>query len=193
MQIETTPLAGLLLVSPKLFRDERGFFLESWNRARFAAEGIGPDFVQDNHSASVRGTLRGLHFQTEPGQGKLVRCTRGRIWDVAVDLREGSETFGKWHAVELDEFSHKQLWIPIGFAHGFCVLSEMAEVQYKCTNPYEVSTEAGIAWDDPEVKVGWPLELLGGGSAAGQPLLSQRDQSNPTLKQWLDSRGGRGL
>ena len=173
MVIEQLPLSGLLLVVPKVFRDDRGFFLESWSKELWAEQGIGPEFVQDNHSASVQGTLRGLHYQTSPGQGKLVRCTFGRIWDVAVDLRRGSESFGRWYGVELDAESHRQFWIPVGFAHGFCVLSERAEVQYKCTSIYNPSTEAGIAWDDPDIAIEWPVT---------RPLLSERDQTNLSFR-----------
>ncbi|MBO7131114.1 MAG: dTDP-4-dehydrorhamnose 3,5-epimerase [Fibrobacterales bacterium] len=178
MQIEKTPIEGLLLVTPKVFRAERGFFMESWRKELWSASGIGPDFVQDNHSASVKNTLRGLHFQTSPGQGKLLRCTRGRIWDVAVDLRPFSPTLGKWFGVELDDKECRQFWIPVGFAHGFCVLSDYAEVQYKCTAAYDPRTEAGIAWNDPEIGVKWPIE---------NPLLSMRDQTNPTWEQWRAS------
>lgn len=178
MQVEKTPIDGLLLVSPKLFRDERGFFMESWRKELWASAGIGPDFAQDNHSASVKNTLRGLHFQTSPGQGKLLRCTRGRIWDVAVDLRPFSPTLGKWFGVELDDEECRQFWIPVGFAHGFCVLSDYAEVQYKCTAPYDPKTEAGIAWNDPEIGVEWPVQ---------NPVLSMRDQTNPTWAQWRES------
>lgn len=131
---------------------------------------MGPQFLQDNHSLSQQHTLRGLHYQRSPGQGKLVRCTRGRIWDVAVDLRPHSPTYGKWHGLELDSEQHQQFWIPPGFAHGFCVLSEVAEVQYKCTTTYNSQTEAGIAWDDPDLAISWPVE---------RPILSERDQNNP--------------
>ena len=179
MEIQTAPIPGLLIVVPKIFRDERGFFMESWRKELWSAAGIGPDFAQDNHSASTKNTLRGLHFQSSPGQGKLLRCTRGRIWDVAVDLRPGSPTLGKWFGLELDDVECRQFWIPVGFAHGFCVLSDYAEVQYKCTAPYDPATECGIAWDDPEIAVDWPVKT---------PLLSRRDQTNPTWAQWRASR-----
>jgi dTDP-4-dehydrorhamnose 3,5-epimerase len=133
--------------------------------------------VQDNHSRSGRGTLRGLHFQTEPGQAKLVRCLRGRVFDVAVDLRRDSPTFGEWEGHELDDSSHRQLFVPVGFAHGFCVLSEIADVAYKLTSYYDPATEAGIAWDDPEVGVEWPVP---------DPQLSERDKSNPRLAEIAD-------
>jgi len=131
-------------------------------------------FVQDNHSASARGTLRGLHFQTHPGQAKLIRCTRGKIWDVAVDIRPSSPTFGRHYGAELDETGLAQLFIPVGFAHGFLVLSDHAEVQYKCSNLYNPATESGIAWDDPELAVTWPLEGL-------TPILSERDKKNQSF------------
>src|SRR5690349_12410326 len=130
MEVTTTPLAGLLVLRPKVFRDGRGWFLESWNRDTFAANGINESFAQDNHSRSVKGTLRGLHFQTHPGQAKLIRCTVGKVWDVAVDIRPGSKTFGQHYGEILSHDDHKQLLIPVGFAHGFVVLTEWAEVQY---------------------------------------------------------------
>lgn len=175
MKIETTPLSGLLIISPQVFADERGWFLESYNIDKFAALGIHETFVQDNHSRSIYGTLRGFHFQTTPGQSKLIRCTQGRIWDVAVDIRPTSATFGKWNAVTLDAVKCQQVLIPVGFAHGFCVLSETAEVQYKCSNVYNGATEAGIAWDDPDLDVKWPIDA---------PLLSKRDLSNQSFKEY---------
>jgi dTDP-4-dehydrorhamnose 3,5-epimerase len=174
MEIRKTSLDGLLVLAPKVFRDDRGWFLESYNRAVFEAAGIRETFVQDNHSASARGTLRGLHFQTHPGQAKLIRCTRGRIWDVAVDIRPSSPTFGRHHALELDSDGMLQYFIPVGFAHGFLVLSDTAEVQYKCSNLYNAATESGIAWDDPELSVPWPLEGL-------TPILSERDKKNQSF------------
>lgn len=169
-----TPLEGLLLISPKIFRDDRGWFQESYNRSAFEAAGIRDAFVQDNHSASTRGTLRGLHFQTHPGQAKLIRCTRGKIWDVAVDIRPSSPTFGQHYGAELDDAGMMQVFVPIGFAHGFLVLSETAEVQYKCSNLYNPATEAGIAWNDPDLAVAWPLEGI-------TPILSERDKKNPSF------------
>jgi dTDP-4-dehydrorhamnose 3,5-epimerase len=160
-------LEGLKLVRPATFGDDRGFFQETYNAARYASAGIAEVFVQDNHSRSVKGTLRGLHYQSHPGQAKLVRVTLGRIWDVAVDIRIGSKTFGQWHGVELDDQKREQLFIPVGFAHGFCVLSEAAEVQYKCSALYDASTECSIDFADPELGVKWPVD---------QPLLSARDQ-----------------
>lgn len=174
MEALKTPLDGLLILKPKVFRDDRGWFLESYNGKAFAAVGIHEAFVQDNHSSSVKGTLRGLHFQTHPGQAKLIRCTRGRVWDVAVDIRPSSATFGRHFGTELDEGSCQQIFIPVGFAHGFLVLSETAEVQYKCSNVYNAVTESGIQWDDPDLAVAWPL----GGQT---PIISDRDKKNQSF------------
>jgi dTDP-4-dehydrorhamnose 3,5-epimerase len=170
-----TRLDGLVLLAPEVHGDERGFFAETWRADDWAAAGVATEFVQDNHSRSRRGTLRGVHFQTSPGQGKLVRVARGRVWDVVVDLRRGSPTFGEWEAVVLDDESHQQLWIPIGFGHGFCVLSESADFVYKCTAYYDPATEAGIRFDDPQVGIEWPggIELL----------YSERDRRAPTLAE----------
>lgn len=165
-------LSGLLLVEPRVFRDDRGFFLESYHRTRYEAAGIDCDFRQDNHSLSCGGTLRGLHYQSHPGQAKLVRVARGRIWDVAVDIRPDSPTFGQWQSFELDDQSHRQLFVPVGFAHGFCVLSEQAEVLYKCSNEYDPATECGLAWDDPDLAIAWPV---------ADPVLSARDQGNESF------------
>lgn len=169
-------LPGLIVVEPRVFRDDRGFFLEPYHAPRYKAGGVTVDFVQDNHSFSTHGVLRGLHFQKSPGQAKLIRCARGKIWDVAVDIREGSETFGKWWGLELDSESHRQLFIPAGFAHGFCVLSPEAEVMYKCSSVYDPVTEAGILWNDPEIAVEWPVK---------DPVVSQRDIDAPTLAKYL--------
>lgn len=175
MNVVPGGLEGLLVIEPKVFRDDRGFFLEPYNAQRYRAAGVGADFVQDNHSFSTRGVLRGLHFQTSPGQAKLLRCGRGSIWDVAVDIRPGSATFGKWWGLELDSQSHRQLYIPVGFAHGFCVLSDEAEVLYKCSSVYDPATESGIAWDDPDFAVDWPLK---------DPIISVRDQRNQSFAQY---------
>lgn len=177
MEVIQTPLSGLLLLRPKLFRDGRGWFLESYNRDVFAKAGIAETFVQDNHSRSSKLSLRGLHFQTHPGQAKLIRCTLGEVWDVAVDIRAGSPTFGRHFGVRLDQDDPQQLLIPIGFAHGFVVLSDFAEVQYKCSNVYNAATESGIAWDDPDLGVPWPLQ----GEA---PVLSERDKKNQSFKEY---------
>jgi dTDP-4-dehydrorhamnose 3,5-epimerase len=175
MKVTPGGLDGLLVIEPKVFRDDRGFFLEPYNAERYKANGISVDFVQDNHSFSTKGVLRGLHFQTSPGQAKLLRCGRGSILDVAVDVRKGSSTFGKWWSIELDSQSHRQLFIPVGFAHGFCVLSDEAEVFYKCSSVYDPKTETGIAWDDPEIAVAWPDV---------HPVVSARDQGNQSLAQY---------
>lgn len=173
-------LEGLIVIEPKVFRDERGFFLEPYNAQRYKEAGIGVDFVQDNHSFSTRGVLRGLHFQTVPGQAKLLRCGRGKIWDVAVDIRPQSKTFGKWWGIELDSESHRQLFIPVGFAHGFCVLSDEAEVLYKCSAVYNPATESGVAWNDPDIGVEWPVQ---------DAIVSARDQGNQSFAQFRAALG----
>lgn len=182
MDVSSTPIAGLLQVRPKVIRDGRGWFLESYNRETWVKAGIVETFVQDNHSQSAQGTLRGLHFQTTPGQAKLIRCTRGAIWDVAVDIRPGSPTFGSHFGLELRGEEPLFVFIPIGFAHGFLVLSETAEVQYKCSNVYNGATESGIAWDDPDLQVPWPLRGV-------SPLLSDRDSKNQSFKAFKAKSG----
>jgi len=172
-----TKLDGVVLVSPKVLGDERGFMLESYSREEWARVGVDVDFVQHNHSRSRRGTLRGIHFQTEPGQAKLVRCVRGEILDVAVDLRRGSPTYGQWEAHRLDDVDHHQLFVPVGFGHGFAVLSDVADVAYQVSSYYDPATESGIAWDDPDVAVDWQVP---------EPLLSERDKSAPTLAEIRD-------
>jgi dTDP-4-dehydrorhamnose 3,5-epimerase len=168
----------VVLIEPVVHGDERGFMLESYSREAWGELGVGVEFVQHNHSRSSRGTLRGIHFQTEPGQAKLVRCARGEILDVAVDLRRGSPTYGEWEAHRLDDVSHRQLFVPVGFGHGFAVLSETADVAYQVSSYYDPATEAGIAWDDPDVGVEWQV---------GDPLLSERDKNAPTLAEIADS------
>ena len=177
-QVETR-LEGLVLLAPAVHGDERGFFLETWRAGAWAEHGIPTAFVQDNHSRSQRGTVRGIHFQTSPGQGKLVRCARGRVLDVVVDLRRDSETFGEWEAVELDDERARQLWIPVGFGHGFCVLSDVADFVYKVTSVYDPATEAGIRFDDPDVGINWPEHL--------ELRYSERDRSAPRLAEVADS------
>lgn len=184
LTVEKTSIEGLLVLKPKVFRDARGFFTESYNRERFAEAGIATDFVQDNHSASAAGTLRGLHFQSGPGQVKMIRCTRGRIWDVAVDIRPHSPTFGKHHAVELTPEDCAMFYIPAGFAHGFIALEDGTEVQYKCSTVYNAVTETGIAWNDPDLDVPWPLDRVG-----GAPLLSERDKGNQSFAEWKLATG----
>jgi dTDP-4-dehydrorhamnose 3,5-epimerase len=168
MQIESTPLSGLVVIKPQIFSDDRGWFLESYHQERFRENGVNVDFVQDNHSRSIKGTLRGLHFQSHPGQAKLIRCTAGRIWDVAVDIRPESPTFKKWYGLNIDAETGTQIFIPVGFAHGFVVLSEWAEVQYKCSWFYDAKTESGFRWNDASIGVEWPL-------AGITPILSKRD------------------
>jgi dTDP-4-dehydrorhamnose 3,5-epimerase len=177
MEVLPTRLPGLVLLAPRVFGDDRGFFVETYREELWSQHGIPTDFVQDNHSRSRRGTLRGIHFQTHPGQGKLVRCARGAVLDVVVDLRTDSPTFGEWEAVQLDDERHLQLWIPIGFGHGFCVLSDVADFAYKCTNVYDPATEAGIRFDDPDVGIEWPdIELS----------YSERDRTAPRLAEVRD-------
>ena len=174
-----TRLEGPILLTPALHGDARGFFMETWRADAWAAEGIPTDFVQDNHSRSRQGTLRGIHFQTHPGQGKLVRCARGSVLDVVVDLRRGSPTFGEWEGVELDDAHGRQLWIPVGFGHGFCVLSDEADFVYKCTNYYDAATESGISFADPDVGIEWPRAV--------ELLYSERDRDAPKLAEVAES------
>jgi dTDP-4-dehydrorhamnose 3,5-epimerase len=173
-----TKLEGVVLVEPQVHGDARGFMVETYRTDTWTELGIDAEFVQHNHSRSGRGTLRGIHFQTEPGQAKLVRCARGSIFDVAVDLRRGSPTFGQWEGQVLDDEAHRQLYVPVGFGHGFAVLSEEADVSYLLSNLYDPATEAGIAWDDPDVGVEWPVE---------DPLLSERDSRAPRLETIVES------
>lgn len=168
MKIIETAIPEVLLIEPKVFGDQRGFFLETWNRDRYIDAGF-PDvtFVQDNHSRSSKGVLRGLHFQLNHPQGKLVQVATGAVFDVAVDVRVGSPTFGKWVGYELTEENHRQLWVPPGFAHGFCVLSDIADFTYKCTDFYRPDDEGGVLWNDPDIGVAWPVK---------SPNLSTKDQ-----------------
>lgn len=174
MQVIATRLPDVVLLEPKVFGDARGFFMESWNRQTFADLGFNLDFVQDNHSRSARGVLRGLHYQLNQPQGKLVRVTNGAVFDVAVDLRRGSPHFGKWTGHELSAENQHMLWVPPGFGHGFLVLSESADFLYKTTAYYAPQWDRGIRWDDPEIGVQWPLELA--------PKLSAKDQVLPLLR-----------
>ena len=177
MQILETGLPGVLLIKPLVFRDERGFFLETFNAERYANYGIPSNemrFVQDNHSRSTKGTLRGLHFQIKHPQGKLVSVVTGHVLDVVADVCPDSPTFKQWITIELSEENLQQLWIPPGYAHGFCVLSDTADFQYKCTNYYEPDDESGVLWNDPELNIDWPIET---------PLLSDKDCKWPTLGQ----------
>lgn len=168
-----TFIPGLILIQPRIHIDVRGFFLESYVKKKFEKIGIREDFVQDNHSFSTKGTLRGLHFQEGKGQAKLVRVTRGEVFDVAVDIRPKSHTFGSWIGINLSQKNHRQLYIPVGFAHGFCVLSDTAEVLYKCSSIYCPEKEKGIKWNDSDIGIAWPIK---------RPVLSERDKGNPSFK-----------
>lgn len=166
MRVIATELSGVVIIEPKAFGDQRGFFLETYHQQRYADAGLPEWFVQDNHSRSAPGTLRGLHYQLKHAQGKLVRCIRGAIFDVAVDIRRGSPTFGRWVGIELSEENQRQLYIPPGFAHGFCVSSVPSEVEYKCTDFHHAEDEHGIVWNDPGVAIAWPVK---------DPLVSAKD------------------
>ena len=177
--VRETSLPGVLVVEPTVFGDARGFFLERYHAARYAEAGIAGSFVQDNHSRSRGGTLRGLHFQKRHPQGKLVEVARGAVYDVAVDLRPGSPTFGQWEGLTLSDADHRQLWVPPGFGHGFAVLTETADVLYKCTDVYRPDDEGGVAWDDPDLGIDWPLDVLA--QFSGAPILSDKDRALPPL------------
>jgi dTDP-4-dehydrorhamnose 3,5-epimerase len=169
-----TKLDGVVLLEPTVHGDVRGFMVETFSAGAWAEAGVGVEFVQHNHSRSSRGTLRGIHFQTEPGQAKLVRCARGAILDVAVDLRRDSPTYGQWESHVLDDERHRQLFVPVGFGHGFAVLSDVADVTYLVSSLYDPLTESGIVWNDPDVGVDWQVS---------DPLLSERDKSAPRLSE----------
>lgn len=173
MNVIPCDLAGLLVIEPKVFGDARGFFMETWNHLRYAGAGLSGTFVQDNLSLSRQGTLRGLHFQNPAAQGKLVSVLEGEVFDVAVDLRQSSKTFGKWHGLTLSSQNQRQFWVPPGFAHGFLVLSEMALFHYKCTEYYSPANEITIRWDDPNLSIDWPLK---------EPTLSERDRKGLRFK-----------
>lgn len=178
MKFVETPLQDVVVVEPRVFGDERGFFQETWNEQVFREAGYDIKFVQDNHSRSGKGILRGLHYQLEHTQGKLVRVTAGEVYDVAVDLRRNSPTLGQWYGVSLSAENHKMLWVPPGFAHGFYVTSDYADFLYKCTDFYHPASEQTLAWDDPEVGVEWPLPT------GEPPLLSDKDQHGLS---WADA------
>ncbi len=174
MQVIQTKLTGVLIVEPDVFGDERGFFMETYAARRYAECGITDEFVQDNHSRSVQGTLRGLHYQAHPGQAKLVRVVLGEVYDVAVDIRHGSPTFGQWVGVTLSAENKRQLYVPVGLAHGFCVTSPTADFLYKVSSYYDAAQERGIAWDDPDLAIDWPVQA---------PILSARDRTHPRLAE----------
>ena len=176
MDVIETRIPDVKLIKPKVFGDERGFFMETWNARAFAEAGIYATFVQDNHSRSVKNTLRGLHYQIRQPQGKLVRCTKGKVFDVAVDLRKSSPTFGQWVAEILSEENQHQLWVPPGFAHGFLVMSEMADFQYKCTDFYSPKDERIIYWGDSDVDVNWPIA-----STDKKVIVSDKDNNGERL------------
>ncbi len=177
MRVDTTAIPGVLVIEPDIHRDGRGFFLETYHAARYRDSGITGPFVQDNHSRSVANTLRGLHLQVRHPQGKLIRVIEGEVFDVAVDVRRGSPTFGRWVGVTVSAENFRQVYVPPGFAHGFCVVSPVAQFEYKCTDLYDPADEIGIAWNDPAIGITWPV---------AQPLLSPRDARHRTLAEMTD-------
>lgn len=174
MKITETTLPGVLVLEPRVFADDRGWFCETYHSERFRDHGITPSFVQDNHSSSKRGVVRGLHFQEPNPQGKLVRCIRGSVFDVAVDIRVGSPTFGKWFGLDLTEENHLMLWIPEGFAHGFCATSDTADIVYKCTSLWEQAHDRSLLWNDPDIGIRWPV-------TSAEAILSAKDAAAPHL------------
>jgi dTDP-4-dehydrorhamnose 3,5-epimerase len=173
LNVSETSLSGVLVLEPKVLEDERGFFMETYHAERFHDLGIDARFVQDNHSRSLRGVLRGLHYQEPNTQAKLIRCTRGALYDVAVDIRVGSPQFGKWTAAELSEENKRMLWVPAGFAHGFCAVTDVADLVYKCSAFYDAQNDRSILWNDPDLGIAWPV---------AKPVLSKKDASAPRLK-----------
>lgn len=178
LTVSSVHFGEIVVIVPEVFEDDRGFFMETFRADQFRMIGLPTDFLQDNHSRSGRHVLRGLHFQWEPPMGKLMRVTQGVAFLVAVDVRRGSPTLGRWFGLEVSAANKKQVWAPAGFARGFCVLSEFAEIEYKCTAIYSASGESGIRWDDPDVGIEWPVKM---------PILSPRDVSAQTLAEWLAS------
>ena len=178
LRIESEHLNGIVVVVPEVFEDERGFFMEIYRADQFKDLGLPYQFVQDNHSRTTRGVVRGLHFQWEPPMGKLMRVTVGNTFLVAVDIRKGSPTLGHWFGIEVSAENKRQVWAPPGFARGFCVISDVAEVQYKCTGTYNSKAESGILWNDPAIGIDWPVK---------NPILSAKDAKSQTLQQWLQS------
>lgn len=177
LEVIKEPLPGLLVIKPKVFKDERGFFMETWQKVRYKDVGINDYFVQDNWSRSTKGVLRGLHFQKKHSQGKLVSVRRGKVFDVAVDIQKKSPTFGQWYGEELTDENHLQMYVPPGFAHGFCVLSDIADFVYKCTDYYNHDDQKGIIYNDPKIDIKWPIT---------KPIISKRDDKLPMLKDILD-------
>lgn len=180
MKIIETSLPGVMVIEPKVFGDDRGFFLETYRQDCFREAGIEEVFIQDNHSRSCKGVLRGLHYQLEQPQGKLVRVSRGAVYDVAVDVRKGSSNFGQWVGVVLDDKNHRMMYVPPGFAHGFCVISDEVDFIYKCTGYYHPQSEQGIAWNDPNLAISWPSDI--------EFILSEKDKHNPILVNQSSSR-----
>ena len=178
IRLQDTPISDVKIIIPQVFEDQRGFFTETFRSDQFAELGLPTNFVQDNHSRSAKGVLRGLHFQWEPPMGKLMRVTLGSAYLVAVDIRKGSPTLGKWFGIEVSALNKLQVWAPAGFARGFCVLSDFAEIQYKCTGLYNQSAESGILWNDPKIGIEWPIK---------DPILSEKDKNAKTLNAWLES------
>ena len=176
MKIVATSIPDLLVIEPQVFGDNRGFFIESWSAVKFAALGLDMTFVQDNHSRSAKGVLRGLHFQNPNPQGKLARVTAGRAWDVAVDLRRSSPTFGRWKGIELSSANKRMLWVPPGFAHGFVSLEDGTDFQYKCTATYEPANEHSLLWNDPALGIEWPLDGI-------EPQLASKDRAGKPLAE----------
>jgi dTDP-4-dehydrorhamnose 3,5-epimerase len=176
IRLESRHLGDAVVLVPDIFQDSRGFFMETFREDHFKVLGLPCHFVQDNHSRSAKGVVRGLHFQWDPPMGKLMRVSLGSAFLVAVDIRKGSPTLGQWFGIEVSAENRRQLWAPAGFARGFCVLSETAEIQYKCTGLYNDKAESGVRWNDPQIGVEWPVE---------QPTLSQKDREAQTLEQWL--------
>jgi dTDP-4-dehydrorhamnose 3,5-epimerase len=178
IKVESKHLRDVTVLVPDIFQDSRGFFMETFREDQFQALGLPTRFVQDNHSRSAQGVVRGLHFQWDPPMGKLMRVTQGCAFLVAVDIRKGSPSMGKWVGIEASAENRRQVWAPAGFARGFCVLSDFAEIQYKCTGLYSTKGESGIRWDDPEIGIQWPVK---------SPVISDKDQKAQTLAQWLAS------
>jgi len=182
IKIQSKHLGGVVVLAPEVFEDERGFFMEVYREDNFRSLGLPTNFQQDNHSRSVRNVVRGLHFQWEPPMGKLMRVIVGSAFLVAVDIRNGSPTFGKWFGIEVSAKDKKQVWAPAGFARGFCVTSDVAEIQYKCTGIYNNKAEGGIRWNDPAIGIKWPVS---------DPILSQKDANAPLLSDWIKSPDSR--